>query len=138
VGYVEVSGEINASPLEDRLCARTCSFEPYGIEAYDACSSIAVTIGSVPRLAETYIDVSRRLLALEAVGDTFVALTTLGAQVPGAEEAGITQVCNGKLATPVATGDLPPQTDAIQCERGTGPCVDAALKSGNSCGVRLL
>ncbi len=87
--------------------------------------------GPVPQLAETYIDMSRRLLALEAVGDAYVALTTLAAQVPGAQEAGITQARNGKITTPVATGDLCVQTDAIQYELRSGPCVDAVLQPGN-------
>jgi hypothetical protein len=87
--------------------------------------------GSVPQLVESYIDISRRLLALEVVGDALVALTTLGAQVPGAQEAGITQVKDGKMFTPVATGELSVQTDAIQYELGSGPCVDAVLRPGN-------
>jgi ANTAR domain-containing protein len=87
--------------------------------------------GSVPQLAETYIDISRRMLVLEAVADAFVALTTLGAQVPGAQEAGITEVKNGKFSTPVATGELSVQTDAIQYELACGPCVDAVLRPGN-------
>jgi hypothetical protein len=87
--------------------------------------------GSVPQLAQTYVDISRRLLALEALSDAFVALTTLGAQIPGAQESGITQVKDGKISTPVATGDLSVQTDAIQYELGSGPCVDAVLRPGN-------
>ncbi len=85
----------------------------------------------VPELAATYIDISRRLLSLEAVSDAFVALTTLGAQLPGAQEAGITRVSGGKFATPVATGELSVQTDAIQYELGSGPCVDAVLEHRN-------
>jgi hypothetical protein len=87
--------------------------------------------GFVTQLAATYVHVARRLLALEAIGDGFVALTTLAAQVPGAQEAGITQVRDGSFATPVATGDLSLQTDAIQYELGTGPCVDALVKHRN-------
>jgi hypothetical protein len=82
----------------------------------------------MPQLARTYTEISRRLLRLEGVSDGFVALTTLGAQIPGAEESGITQVRNGRFATPVATGQLSVLTDAIQYELGTGPCVDAVLK----------
>jgi hypothetical protein len=87
--------------------------------------------GSVPQLAETYVDISRRLLAVEAVSDAFVALTTLAAQVPGAQEAGITQVRQGKVTTPVATGELSVHTDAIQYALGSGPCLDAVLRPGN-------
>jgi hypothetical protein len=84
--------------------------------------------GSMPQLAATYMEISRRLLNLEAVSDAFVALTTLGAQVPGAQEAGITVVRNGRFETPVATGELSVQTDALQYELGSGPCVDAVLE----------
>ncbi len=98
----------------------------------DAHTSFAMTSdGPLPQLAATYIDISRRLLTLEAVGDAFVALTTLGAQVPGAQEAGITQVTKGRFETPVATGELSAQTDAIQYELGSGPCVDALVEHRN-------
>jgi hypothetical protein len=128
-----------STPANQRLPARGASAcrgqlasEPHGREACDAYTSLGMTSGgSVPHLAATYIDISRRLLALEAVGDAYLALTTLGAQVPGAQEAGITRVKNGKFSTPVATSDLSVETDAIQYELRSGPCVDAVLQPGN-------
>ena len=74
------------------------------------------------------MDISHRLLTLEALTDAFAALTTLAAQVPGAQDAGVTRVRAGRFETPAATGELSVATDAIQYELGSGPCVDAVLE----------
>jgi transcriptional regulator with GAF, ATPase, and Fis domain len=83
--------------------------------------------GSTAQLAAAYLEISRRLVSVEKVTDAFTALATLGAQVPGAQDSGVTQVRNGSFATPAATGPLSTKTDAIQYEVGAGPCLDAVL-----------
>ncbi len=83
---------------------------------------------SIAGLAADYLDITRRLVVLEQVGDAFEALSTLGAQIPGAEDAGITRVRGGKFETIAATSALPPQVDAIQYALSSGPCVDAVLE----------
>ena len=79
-------------------------------------------------LADAYIAITRRLISLEAISDSWAALTTLATQVPGAQDAGITQVKNGHFETLAATSDLAERTDAIQYELTSGPCVDAVLE----------
>jgi len=50
------------------------------------------------------------------------------AEIPGAQEAGITLVTGRELSTPAATGELVEQIDRMQYETGEGPCLDAARR----------
>lgn len=83
---------------------------------------------TIPGFAADYVNITRRLIVLEELSDSWGALTTLAAQVPGAEDAGITRVRRGRFETLAATTDLPERTDAIQYELVAGPCVDAVLE----------
>jgi transcriptional regulator with GAF, ATPase, and Fis domain len=85
---------------------------------------------SLVGLANLYATVGGRLTSHIRTDDALAALTATAVQmVPGAEHAGITRGQPSRFQTVAATSDLAMRTDAIQYELGSGPCVDAVLRS---------
>lgn len=81
---------------------------------------------SEERLAETFADISRVLLAEPDVQRTLDRMCKLlVVTVEGCNHAVVTVVRDHQLSSPAASDDVGPAVDAIQLEVDEGPCVEA-------------
>ena len=81
-------------------------------------------------LAQTLADIARAL-DTDSVHETLQRTVDLAvATIPGCDHAGVTVVHSGKISTPAASDGVALRVDAIQCEVGEGPCLDAIAEQG--------
>ncbi len=93
-------------------------------------SAPRVETESVLALAQSYVELGRRLSG-HGVAEILQTLTSLGCrQVAGAEDAGITRFHRGTLETIGATSELVSSTDKLQYTLLSGPCIEAVLGEG--------
>jgi len=93
-------------------------------------SAPRVETESVLALAQSSVELGRRLSG-HSVAEILQTLTSLGcSQVAGAEDAGITRFHRGTLETIGATSELVSSTDKLQYTLLSGPCIDTVLADG--------
>ncbi len=79
---------------------------------------------------EAIVALDRGLLSCQSSRDVYAALTTFAiAAVPGAEQAGITTLVNGRYRTHAPTAPVVGDIDALQYTLADGPSIEA-LASG--------
>jgi hypothetical protein len=80
--------------------------------------------------AEAIVALDRGLLACQSSRDVYAALTTFALDaIPGAEQAGVTTLVNGRYRTHAATAAVVDDVDALQYALIDGPSIEA-LASG--------
>jgi GAF domain-containing protein len=81
-------------------------------------------------LAHTLADIASAL-DTDSVHETLQRTVDLAvATIRGCEHAGVSVVHYGKISTPAASDAVALRVDAIQCEVGEGPCLDAIAHEG--------
>ncbi|MDP9019239.1 MAG: GAF and ANTAR domain-containing protein [Actinomycetota bacterium] len=79
-----------------------------------------------PKIAETFAHVARLLVAEHGVERTLARIGELAVQtIDGCDHAGTALIQRRQVTTAGASDEVSAKVDAIQCETGQGPCLDA-------------
>jgi len=92
-------------------------------------SQTTTTSDPIPLLAAGIADMARVLFAAESVDATLARIVELAvATVEGCDYAGIFQLEETEVSTPVSTAPIVASVDALQHRFGSGPCLDAVAQ----------